>query len=516
MSLIAESLHRIIESFLTEDIESVKKYYPNIPKDEFERWVSADPTYKPGSPNLGKYGKWILTLANRDSRLDGAKVWDILFEFDKVRNDLKNTDLMKYKSVEELEATLQDEGSYKVLSDRQALRRKQKVVRNTDLSQDAEKVYEDEDWEVWIPYTWEASCKLGRGTEWCTATTESDNYFKSYTEDGPLYINIDKKTGEKYQFHFDSESFMDASDNPIDLPVFLLMNPGMANFYANNGSLEHTQKLGLQNALIDIEDLKKLINENTKDNFLYVTDNIIDLATDIANWGSYEAVFKLVKIPVNLYVGGAVDFRITGTFFREVPVEYAYIDIQQIAENMFRDNSYLREVRLGAKVKQIDTFAFRDCYNLKDIVIEEGVLAIGKGAFQNTGVVSIELPDSMEYMDRGIFKGCQDLRGVKFPKNIKQIPALMFDDCYRLQEISIPEGVFSIGPWAFGTTDLIRVWLPHSLKKIGNSAFYDTKIKDIYYNGTIKEFAAIEKPTFTAEIKDYTVIHCTDRNWSID
>ena len=64
-----------------------------------------------------------------------------------------------------------------------------------------------------IPETHEASCILGKGTKWCTTSTDSTP-FDEYTEDGPLYIWRDKN-GEKYQFHFASAQFMDSGDNPI-------------------------------------------------------------------------------------------------------------------------------------------------------------------------------------------------------------------------------------------------------------------------------------------------------------
>lgn len=65
-----------------------------------------------------------------------------------------------------------------------------------------------------VPKTEQASCELGRGTEWCTAS-ERDNQFDRYSSDGPLYVWIDPK-GKKFQFHFESAQFMDSADTPID------------------------------------------------------------------------------------------------------------------------------------------------------------------------------------------------------------------------------------------------------------------------------------------------------------
>lgn len=224
MSFVTDMFKRLSlleDTLLNEDIEGMKKFYPNIPDDKFQSYIELDPTYKKGSTQAGKYAKWILGLANK-SKLDNiGHVSDLLSRFDSVKRTLKNKDIMSYKSMADLEAALNDQSSYNELSSRQQLRQTQDAVRNTDLSKDAKLVYENSNWQVWIPLTYEASCKLGRDTSWCTATTESDYYYKDYTRRGPLYININKNNKDKFQFHFESESFMNAEDRPIDILEFV-------------------------------------------------------------------------------------------------------------------------------------------------------------------------------------------------------------------------------------------------------------------------------------------------------
>jgi len=58
------------------------------------------------------------------------------------------------------------------------------------------------------------SCELGSGTEWCTATGKTRKYFDEYINQGSLYI-FDNGKGEKYQFHYESNSFMDKDDVSI-------------------------------------------------------------------------------------------------------------------------------------------------------------------------------------------------------------------------------------------------------------------------------------------------------------
>jgi hypothetical protein len=66
------------------------------------------------------------------------------------------------------------------------------------------------------PLTEEGSCEYGSRTKWCTAATISENLFSIYNVKGPLFIWKDGKTGNKYQFHFETGNFMDERDEPID------------------------------------------------------------------------------------------------------------------------------------------------------------------------------------------------------------------------------------------------------------------------------------------------------------
>ena len=226
----------LIEDILMETLEDAKKYYPNISQEDFDKVIALDPTFRKEQDKLGTYGKWILSLFQKGNLKNEGHVKDILTRFDKEKKNLKNKDIMTYKSLEDLDDALNDDESYQDQTDRQKLRKTQNAVRKSDLSKDAEKVYEDSDWEVWIPHTYEASCKLGRGSHWCTASTEDDYYYNYYKNDlgGEYYININKHNpDEKYQFHFESGQFMDASDRSIDMADFLNKNQGLKKFYGD-------------------------------------------------------------------------------------------------------------------------------------------------------------------------------------------------------------------------------------------------------------------------------------------
>jgi len=61
-----------------------------------------------------------------------------------------------------------------------------------------------------------ASCELGSGTEWCTATGKTREHFDEYISEGPLFIFIKPGDKEKYQFSYETFSFMDRKDKRIN------------------------------------------------------------------------------------------------------------------------------------------------------------------------------------------------------------------------------------------------------------------------------------------------------------
>ena len=221
--------------FLSEDINAVKKYYPNIDDDMFMQLIQLDPTYR-GNDSAGKYGKWLLNLYNRGnlSEEDFEEVTPLLNHFTTYRNRIQNKDLNSYKSLDALSDVLASViNDDSMLTDRQKLRFLKNVKSGkikTDAENDYDVVFNNSNWIVCVPNTHEASMKLGKGTDWCTAH-ENPEWYETYTyEDGEefsLYIMKNKHTGERFQY----------CDNPYRGYDYQFMNEN------DEESVEHTERL---------------------------------------------------------------------------------------------------------------------------------------------------------------------------------------------------------------------------------------------------------------------------------
>lgn len=369
-----EESQSVTEDFesATEDLDTMLKYYPNLqgsPKRQLTFFLEKDPTWN-SQRETGSYSKWILDKLNRGiiDHTHLGHLGDALSRFNQNKSRLKEKDIGKFKSLDDLDNYLNREDSYIELSNRQQLRQRQDARRNVDLDKDADLIYENKDWEVWVPKTYAASCRLGQGTKWCTASTSSDWYYKEYTSDGDkLYININKKNpSERYQFHFRTGQFMDKDDESINILEFFINNPDLYK----GAYRKEAESIGMPRHI----EIAKSILEN--DRVLFIEDSLPEDLSDIIELKTlvHEVVFsdnlsqieasiledfvnvRSVKLPKNLLTIGA----------------YAFAGCESL-ENIELPESTLR----------INRYAFTGCLSLRKIVIPKSVFFIGEGAFHN-------------------------------------------------------------------------------------------------------------------------------------
>ena len=96
-----------------------------------------------------------------------------------------------------------------------------------ERADDYDMVFDDAEWRICVPNTYEAACLLGMNTKWCTANAygNGEDYYERYATRGKLFVNFDKREPQtlqkvkfpytRYQFHFESNSFMDAEDDSL-------------------------------------------------------------------------------------------------------------------------------------------------------------------------------------------------------------------------------------------------------------------------------------------------------------
>lgn len=244
--LLSESYRnrlRVLAGLLNEATsdEIHGKYYKDIPKDVFDQIISSDPTSRVDKRKMGIYSKWLLKLFKGGNLKleDLYKATDYLTLFHNNKNTLKlrnkNIDINQYKSLPHLFDTVQ---KFRTGSkpDVENVEDETELLDNTYYldSGEAEKVYEDNEWAIFVPKTLEASQFYGCASEWCTLFPRE---FDSYSSRGKLYILINKNNlnsdnlNRRLQFHFEEGQFMNLFDEHIDLLRFVANNPAVVKFF---------------------------------------------------------------------------------------------------------------------------------------------------------------------------------------------------------------------------------------------------------------------------------------------
>ena len=343
----------LLEAASLDDVHA--KYYPSIQRDTFDRIVAADPTS--GTDKMGRYGKWLLRLYNggglKEEDLYKAKQY--LSLFDKFKGRLERKDIGQYGSLPALCDAVRpfESGNISANNSEEERRIKANGVK---------RVYEDPEWLVVIPLTREAACLYGKGTKWCTAAEPSDNYFDDYNDKGPLYININRRDGRKYQIHFESKSFMDARDEKTNAEE-AGFSEGLIKFYVKRigESAIRTLGIGAEWILSHCDDPEKTLAQ-------MIESGNVDL--------SRVAVGDFVIPDSVTTIGGIAFWGCSGLKSVAIPDS-----VTAIGGGAFSYCTGLKSVTIGNSVRSIGNMAFNGCRDLTSVAIPDSVTSIGMGAF---------------------------------------------------------------------------------------------------------------------------------------
>ena len=231
------NLINIFESLLLEATpEQIHtSYYNDIPFDTFKLISSSDPGTTMNGEQLkkiGKYTKLLLTMFKRKN----LKLEDLPKAKEYLSYVYKHAvplDVNKIKTLADLYQVVK--GYYvkdtKNLTD---------VLQSIDESE-YKKVFQSENWAIFVPLTEKAACYLGVNTEWCTTWgplslnpdyKDRTNRFDYHNRTDKLYIIINNANlNDKYQFHFPTKQFMDREDKRIDSGEFLEKHTDIRNFF---------------------------------------------------------------------------------------------------------------------------------------------------------------------------------------------------------------------------------------------------------------------------------------------
>lgn len=112
------------------------------------------------------------------------------------------------------------------------------------------------------------------------------------------------------------------------------------------------------------------------------------------------------------------------------------------------------------------------------------VTQIGKKAFENSNVTSVNLPDGIKLIGERAFYGCKSIYEFVIPNSVSQINASAFDNCTELKNIKLSSHLkkLSIGTFA-NCENLTEITIPASVTTIEYSTANDKS--GIHNNGGV-------------------------------
>ena len=169
-------------------LDKLKEQHPELNVSVMDIIVKLDPTktykyteflVKKFKEFYDEYDDWTIGLG---IEMMGSENMESLNEFEihAKANRITNPDISQYKDFSQI---------YK------AVEEAKEKVRLKELEKQVIKLYDDDEWSVVIPLSYEASKTYGANTKWCTT---QERYWNDYYKTYKLIYIQNKKTNEKY------------------------------------------------------------------------------------------------------------------------------------------------------------------------------------------------------------------------------------------------------------------------------------------------------------------------------
>lgn len=179
-------------------LDRLKEQHPELNISLIDMLVKVDPT------STYKYTEFLIKMIKEmfiddDASDIGLNIgidilgWDNVdslneFEIHSRAGRIKNSDISSYKNWKQIKNSVKDA---------------EEVVKQKEAEKQINKLYDDSEWLVVIPLSFESSKVYGMGTKWCTT---QENHWNDYISNYKMIYIINKLSNEKYAISRDKRS----------------------------------------------------------------------------------------------------------------------------------------------------------------------------------------------------------------------------------------------------------------------------------------------------------------------
>ena len=200
-------------------------------------------------------------------------------------------------------------------------------------------------------------------------------------------------------------------------------------------------------------------------------------------------------------------------------------NIETLGEGVFRECKNLTDINLEvlSKVTEFPSNMLLDCAKITSVTIPANVQKFGAGAFGGTGITEFKLAEGNKHFvvsDKAVYtadksilalfppkgatecvveNGCRGIGGgafsqsdvtkVTLPESIVAIDAFAFVES-KLNDINLPKGIVMIGDQAFAGTKLVSLVLPEKLTYVSDGvAAWCPKLESVTVPAEVRDIA---------------------------
>ena len=165
-----------------------------------------------------------------------------------------------------------------------------------------------------------------------------------------------------------------------------------------------------------------------------------------------------------------------------IPESIDGVNIKSIANDAFvaSDNTKPLQSINMENASYLTTFSFSDFTNLKYATLPKTLVEIPQKAFFNCPLTTINLPDTVEKIDKYAFEGTSLSGSLYLPNSLKTIGISAFYGLKLTGTLTIPDSVTTISNEAFYNNKFTKLVIGQnsSLTTIGNNAFRNNQISN--------------------------------------
>lgn len=283
-------------------------------------------------------------------------------------------------------------------------------------------------------------------------------------------------------------------------------------------------------------------NTENKVNALPRTVSLPESLHYIGDFAFIKAPLEKVSLPLGLLRIGKYAFAQCA--LTEVSMPDGLVEL---GDHAFEDNKQLYNVQIGKGLRSISVGAFYGCSAIEELVIPDNIENIESGAFldctnirklyfgmgvKNMGnnifnTKNLEILDyqaeslpSIIFLDyskleqltigphvkelytsrctnlKTVFFNAEELKttdlflrtsveNVVFGPDVRIIPDRTFQYCSKIKEITLPDGLLTLGTAAFmDCSSLQKLIVGKALKNVGSLPFFGSGLQEVYYNAT--------------------------------